>query len=104
MWVPLISALLGGLLAVAGGLVTQWYIHWTTIRQQRRSLANALAGEIAALCSIIERRDYLNAAKILHQHIQETSQAHFLKLSANQEYFLVYKHNLGSIGLLCRHL
>lgn len=94
------SVLIGGLVATSGAMVTQWWVHRMATKQARRSLANALAGEIDALCSIAVRRRYLEGAQQLRQHIQKGGTPATLRIQAQQDYFLIYKNNVGSIGLL----
>lgn len=104
LWLPLLSGLIGGVLATSGSILTQRHLHKLTTTQERNSLANALSGEIAALCSIIERRGYLDDMKESRQSIQTSGQEAPFKVNVQYDYLMVYKSNLGSIGLLPAHL
>jgi len=53
--VPLISALIGGLIGITGSYVAFLYQR----RSERKSLTAAFAAEISALLEIAERRDYV---------------------------------------------
>ena len=52
----LLSALLGGALAIAGAIGAQWALDAQRRRAERRGLAGAFAGELAALFSAMQQR------------------------------------------------
>lgn len=99
-WVNLLSALLGGLLGGGGAIVTQIVRHRLDDGRTRRALAGAFAGEVAAICAIARRRDYLGAMTQLHEHVRHSGQPRRLVLSITQDYFQIYRSNAGALGLL----
>ena len=92
---PVISALIGGLIGIAGGYVAFIYQR----RSERRSLTAAFAAEIYALLEIVEKRDYVGAIKQEIESIKSGSRTRH-SIPVTQTYFNVYFKDLDKIGLL----
>jgi len=95
-WIPLISAIVGGIIAISGNLAIEGF------RQHRRarSLALALRGEIKAIIEVVSIRQYV---KSLYEDIAmvTATQAHVLwHLPAKNRYFMVYEENASDLGML----
>ena len=95
----LISVIIGGALAVGGGLLSQSWQH----RRDRSSLAHALAGEIHAIVDIVERRHYQDTITTLIEKVVQTKAPMILQVGITQKYFVVYESNAAKIGLLPSH-
>lgn len=100
MWSNLLAAMIGGLLAGGGAIVTQIVRHRLDDGRTRRALAGAFAGEVAAICAIARRRVYLGAMTRLHNDVRQSGQPARLVLSITQDYFQIYRSNAGALALL----
>ena len=93
---PLVQVLAGGFLAIIGGFVSQVW----SLRQERRSVAHAFAGEIGALLGIIHERQYETHLRQVIEHVRSENKAYEFRVGAKQHYFQVYESNTCKIGLL----
>ena len=94
----ILSVVIGGALAIAGGLAPRL---WES-RRQRRALAHALAGEVSAIIDIVERRRYQEGVRELIRAVETSHQPLFLRVPITQNYFVVYEANSVNVGLLPR--
>jgi hypothetical protein len=69
-------------------------------RNERRNLAGALAGEIASIIDLVERRQYVAHLNGLIDHVKATGQPAAFYFTVRHNYFGVYQANLGSLGVL----
>jgi hypothetical protein len=90
----LLSAVLG---AMAGGMISL-IVEYRKRRMETVSLANAFYGEIKALLSKVEKRDYIPML------LAAAKQKKFIAIEAKQNYFEVYENNCDRIGMLPPHL
>lgn len=95
-WIPLISAIAGGAIAISGNLAIECW------RQHRRakSLALALRGEIKAIIEVVGIRRYV---ELLDEGIAlvTATQRHMLwYLPAKNRYFIIYEENASDLGVL----
>ena len=97
---PLLQTLLGGGLAISGGLIGTAYTQWLQRKAERENLASAFHGEISALLSIIEKRGYMSSIEEDIEFIEKTGQAQFSHFRVTKSYFSVYEQNVGKIGIL----
>ena len=93
-----LSALAGGLVALLGSISVMWYNSY----KERKSLSQAILGEIQSLISLIEKRDYVGNLERWKREIDETSKSPNRAFMATPRfnYFAVYDANLGKIGCL----
>jgi hypothetical protein len=96
----LLSALLGGLLALAGGVLVQRVVATQSRRAERRNLAGAFAGELAALCSLMEQRRFAERIDELIAEIERTGRVPHTVFSVRHHYFKVFDANAARLGLL----
>ena len=96
----LISTLLGGALAITGGVAAQVTQYYLNERRTRRAVAGALAGEISAICSIARRHDYLGGMREILDQVHKSGRPDRPRISVSQDYLQIYRSNAGSIGLL----
>jgi len=98
--VQIISVVVGGLLAITGGLVSTLVLE----RQRRvvdaRNLALAFKGEITALVEHIEERNYLNRIAQVIEQIESTRQPFYMPFHLRFRYDRVYDGNVARIGVL----
>lgn len=96
----LLSALLGGLLALAGGVAVQWVVARQSRIAERRRLAGAFAGELAALYSAMIRRGYLEMIDAVLADIERTGIVPRTVFTVRHHYFKVFDANASRLGLL----
>ncbi|WP_368648498.1 hypothetical protein ABRZ10_05450 [Castellaniella ginsengisoli] len=95
-WIPLISAIVGGVIAIGGNLTIEWFRH----RRRAKSLALALRGEINAIIEVVEIRRY---AELLSEGIGivvATKKHQLWHLPAKSRYFIIYEENASDLGIL----
>lgn len=104
-WAPLLHTIVGGLLALLGGLVATWYAARVARRQAAESLRSAFSGEVSAFVQIVETSDYarqLGDALKLDDNFEPNSKplmdAPPFPLGKLQ--FPLYESNASSIGQL----
>lgn len=100
----LLSALLGGALAIAGGIGAQWALAAQARRSERRHLAGAFAGELAALLSIMRTRDWRGRIESLIAEIEASGRVPRIVFSLRNHYFRVFDANAARLGVLDRPL
>lgn len=92
----IVSVLVGGAVALAGGVLTKL---WES-RIERRALAHALAGEIGAITEIVERRNYQGLVRLIVEAVKASHEPQFIQVPISQQYFTAYEANAAKIGLL----
>jgi hypothetical protein len=97
---PLVSVVIGGILAIAGGFVSNIWLESRRERKLRRTLARAFQGEIEALLDIIDKRGYIQGLRNARAKTEETGTTHAYHFRARKKYFSVFEANVGQIGLL----
>jgi hypothetical protein len=96
----IIGILLGGFLAIAGGIAGSVVPIVLQNRRERRALAYSLAGEISSLIEVAEQRKYEQSIEAIIQNVKTTKQPWFVTVRIEQHYFTVYEANANKIGLL----
>jgi len=96
----LLSALLGGALAIAGGIGAQWALDAQRRHAERRGLAGAFAGELAALFSAMEQRRWRDRMDDLIAETERTGKVPRVVFSVRHHYFRVFDANAGRLGVL----
>lgn len=93
-WIGALSALggaiVGGLIAFAG----EYLLRRGERRQLARQLAQGLAGEIAALVEIVERRQYVSG---LRNAVEKADRESF-SAAVTRNYFKVFDVNANQLG------
>jgi hypothetical protein len=96
----LLSALLGGALAIAGGIGAQWALDAQRRRAERRGLAGAFAGELSALFSAMQQRHWRDRMDELIAETERTGKVPHVVFSVRHDYFRVFDSNAGRLGVL----
>ncbi|HMJ67036.1 MAG TPA: hypothetical protein VK615_16960 [Candidatus Binatia bacterium] len=96
----LLSVIVGGALALAGGFLTKLW----ECRREQRALAFALAGEIGAIIDVAERRKYLPHIRETIAKVEAGEKPRRVRIRAEQNYFVVYEANAEKVGLLPRQI
>ena len=93
-----LTVLAGGFMAILGSVSVMWYSSY----KERKSLSQAILGEIQSLTSLMEKRKYIENLERWKQEINETSESPNRAFMAIPKfnYFAVYDANLGKIGSL----
>jgi len=99
-YLPLIGAVIGGLLVIVGGLASNTWLEYIRERKIRRTLALAFKGEVQALLAIIEERGYIEGLRKAKAHIEATGKFQAYQVRAQNKHFSVFEANVGQIGIL----
>jgi transcriptional regulator with PAS, ATPase and Fis domain len=99
-FIPLFQVLLGGLLTFLGGIAGNILIQRSQRQSEKRNIASAFAGEIGALLSIVEKRDYTKGIKDIIESIKQTQEKKKFYFKARKNYFNIFEKNAEKIGLL----
>jgi hypothetical protein len=92
----LIGVLIGGVLALAGGIGVKIYEH----RQQRLSLMSALAGELRAILAVVDDRQVLQTLQNVIEQIRVQQKSLFFPMSVGEMHNLVFRQNADKLGFL----
>jgi hypothetical protein len=98
--VQLSAVLLGGILAIVGGIWTTSYNARQAQLRESRNLAHAFKGEITAMVELIEERAYLKRLTEIGHQIERTREPFFTPFKIRFRYDRVYDTNVAKIGLL----
>lgn len=95
---------MGGLIGIVGSLATSVWLEQVRRRAERRSIKGAIAGEIAALIRIVERRRYIEGLRALIAEAKAGQEPDVVwyHFSVRRNPFAVYDANLTRVGML-RH-
>jgi hypothetical protein len=96
----IISVVIGGLLAVMGGLATTYYLEKQRRAVESRNLALAFGGEITALIEHIDERNYLHRLEEIIEQVETTRQPFYMPIRVRYHYDRVYDQNVARIGVL----
>lgn len=99
-WMQLVAVVVGGLLAIAGGILTTLLVERQRVRRDSLHLALAFRGEIGALLEHIRERGYVQRFATIAREIEETGQPFFTPVRVRFQYDRVYEANVGRLGLL----
>ena len=96
----LLSTLIGGAAAICGGIGAQWFAARHGRRNERRALAGAFAGEIAALLALTAERRYEQMLDALIAEVERTGALPRFVFSLRHHYFRVFDANAARLGVL----
>jgi len=96
----MLPVIVGGLIAVLGGISAQVATHLLKTKHERRNLAQAFAGEIGAIVDIVQRRGYLQHIKSLIEIAKKGDIPRIYSVKITKRYFLVYEANAKNLGIL----
>jgi hypothetical protein len=97
---PLIGVVIGAVIGGVGSFCGSYCLENSKFKREKRNVALAFAGEIAALRRIVELRHYVQGIENTLQHIRQTREPFYLFLPITREYFNVYNQNVSRIGVL----
>jgi hypothetical protein len=98
--IQLLAVVLGGLIAIAGGIISTTFVERQKQRQESYNLALAFRGEITALVELLRERRYTERiAEVIHQ-IEQTQEPFYMPMRIRYRYDRVYEENVGRLGLL----
>jgi len=92
--VNVVPFLIGGVMTFLGGHLAVWLEH----RRSRKSLACAIAGEVASILLIIKKRQYLIRLEQMIALQSASVEPLQYKFSVKYNYFEVFQANAGKIG------
>ena len=99
-YLPLLGVMIGGVLGIAGSLLSQAWLESYRTRKAREMLALAFEREIGALLQIIETRAYVTALRHAREQTEKLGVVHPYFFRARRGYFNVFEANVGRIGTL----
>ena len=99
-YLPLMAVIVGGILALAGGFISNFYFEWRRDRRLRKNLALAFQGEITAIQEMVRKREYIEGLKKTIREIENSGLPFRFSFRARRKYFSVYEAHVGSIGIL----
>lgn len=94
-WV-VIGAVVGAL-AGTGGRLLEW---WFRERRQTRRMARALRGELEALLSILDEREYASKMRESASEIRREERISIPGVAARQDFFSVFQAKVAELGRL----
>jgi hypothetical protein len=97
---PLISVVIGVVIGGVSTFFNNFYLERKRIIAERRNLAQAFSGEVAALLRIVEMRRYVEWVQQAIKYMRFTGQPYHLSIQVRQPYFNVYEQNASRIGIL----
>jgi hypothetical protein len=92
----LFSVFLGGVLVILSNYLSH---HWQVSRE-KRSLAGAFAGEVAAILDIAKARGHIQYLKEVIAKLGNGARRGSFSFSITADYFNVFTSNAGKLGLL----
>jgi hypothetical protein len=99
-YMPLLSVVIGGLLAILGGFASTIFVEWRRNARESKKLAFAFRGEIQALSTLVKKRGYAEGIEAHIKHMEQTNQPLFLQIDVRREYFNIFISNIKNIGIL----
>lgn len=100
----LIAVVIGGVIAIAGGMISTLVVEGRRRRHDSAQLAMAFKGEITAIVQHIEERAYRDRIAEVIAQIESTRRPFFMPLRVRFKYDRVYEANSDKLGLLERPL
>ena len=97
---PLIQVIVGGLLTFMGGVLGPHIIEKLKHNRDAKNLAFAFRGELIAIRTIVNHRNYLGHLTQIIEHVKATNEPFIFKINVRQNYFNVYEKNVDKLGLL----
>ena len=97
---PLLAVVIGGLLSIAGGMVSTLWIENRRRWTESYHLALAFKGEICALLEHVAERSYLGRFSEVIAQIESSGEPFYLAFHMRFAYDRVYENNVERIGLL----
>ena len=94
------STLLGGLLAICGGIVGTWWAKTLEYYGVRRQIASALAGEIMGILEVVRRRELLENFERSIQESEEGGILIYKVFPVSESFIAVFEGNIAQIGML----
>ncbi len=99
-WFPLICVVVGSVMGGTGAFLGNYFSKLRELKTERKSLAFAFLGEISAIRTIVEKRQYIEFLHKLIEHIKTTGENRIPIIPVQLNYFNVFNANVGKIGLL----
>jgi len=97
---PLIGVVIGAVIGGLGSFFGSYCLENSKFKREKRNLALAFAGEIAAVRRIVEVRHYVQRIEDALQYVRQTRQPFTYRAPITREYFNVYEQNVSRIGIL----
>lgn len=98
--VPVYAALVGGTVSFIGAAGITTWTQYSTQKREARQLAKAFKGELSAILSILNLRNYQEGLRNSAERCIADQKVHVYSVSAREEYRTIYKENAGKLGCL----
>lgn len=100
IWIPVISAFVGGVIAVSGNTILSAISENRKNRNIARNLAGAISGEVSNICHLFRVRDFLKETRGVISEMEEDGLHRTIRAKISYNYFKVYEANLSQFGIL----
>ena len=99
----IVQALVAGILSFIGAVAGNIFAHRLQRKNDRKNLSTAFFGEISSILWVIKERNYIAEVERAIRNINEGGQRIFAR-PIERDYLLVYKENVGKLGVLDKDL
>jgi hypothetical protein len=99
-WAPVVQTALGTFIGAAGAIAGGAFGPWFTWQKVRQAIAAALAGEVEAVKSIAEFRQYRQIIERCTELTKANNKLVYFTFSIEDHPFLVFEENVSKIGFL----
>lgn len=99
-WNQLFAVFLGGLLTIAGSIVTTTWLERQRAQHEARKLALAFKGEVTAILEHISERGYGRRINEVIDQMETTQEPFFMAFRIRYQYDRIYDNNAEHVGTL----
>lgn len=97
---PLIAVVLGGVLTIAGGYFSTYFLERQRVEREQKNLALAFRGEISAIMQLVQDRDYVQRFTDIIAEIEKTGVPFYAPFKVRRSYDSVFQANADKPGTL----
>ena len=98
--IPVAAAAITGVCSFAGAWLASVVSKNRDRAHESRQIAKAFKGEMEAIVSILELRNYQAGLRVAAENCLKLDEVQVYAVSVQKEYFAVYKANIGKLGWL----
>ena len=95
-----VASVVGGVLTLCGAIGATFWTKRLERVSDKTNLASAFIGELMALKTVVERRQYVTNLKQCIKWVEDNKQCYPFYFTVKEDFFAVYLQNTAKIGLL----
>jgi hypothetical protein len=95
-----VASVVGGVLTLCGAIGATFWTKRLEQASDKKNLASAFIGELMALKTVVEGRQYVTNVKECIKWVDDNKQCHPFYFTVKEDFFAVYLQNTAKIGLL----